>query len=42
MFYHQMKHYEIKYDAHRNVFDELRGVLFVDELLCRMLGITSQ
>ena len=32
----------IEYDAQRSIFDELRGVSFGDETLCRMLDITSQ
>ena len=39
-----MKHWREnwKYDAQRSIFDELRGVSFGDETLCRMLDITSQ
>ena len=39
-----MKHWgeNWKYDAQRSIFDELRGVSFGDETLCRMLDITSQ
>ena len=33
---------ELKYDAQRSIFDELRGVSSGDETLCRMLDITSQ
>ena len=46
MFRHQMKHREEiwKYDGdpQQGIFGELRGVSFVDEILCRMLDITSQ
>ena len=31
-----------KYDAQRSIFDELLGVSFFGETLCRMLDITSQ
>jgi len=33
---------ELKYDAQRSIFDELRGVSSVDETLCQMLDISSQ
>ena len=44
MFHHQMRRQEesLKYDAQWSIFDELRGVLFGDETLCRMLDVTSQ
>ena len=44
VFHHQMKHREEswKYDAQRSIFDELRGVSFGDETLCRMFDISSQ
>ena len=33
---------ELKYDAQRSIFDELRGVSSGDETLCRMFDISSQ
>ena len=33
---------ELKYDAQRSIFDELRGVLSGDETLRGMLDITSR
>ena len=33
---------ELKYDAQRSIFDELRGVSFGDETLRRMFDISSQ
>ena len=33
---------ELKKDAQRSVFDEIRGVSSGDETLCRMLDVTSQ
>ena len=32
---------ELKYDAQRSFFDELRGVSSGNETLCRMLDVTS-
>ena len=44
VFQQQMKHWEksCKYDAQWTIFDELRRVSYGDEILCRMLDITSQ
>ena len=33
---------ELKYDAQRSIFDELRDVSSGDKTLCRMLVINSQ
>ena len=38
----ETKRRELKYDAQRSIFDELRGVLSGDETLFRMFDITSQ
>ena len=44
VFHHQMNDWEEswKYDAHRSIFDKLRGVSSGEETLRRMLDITSQ
>ena len=33
---------ELKYDAQRSIFDEIRGVWIADETLSRVLDISAQ
>ena len=33
---------ELKYDAQRSIFDEIRGVWIADETLSRVFDISSQ
>ena len=44
VFHHISKHWEEswKYDAQRNIFDEIRGVWKYDETLSRVFDISSQ